>query len=262
MGKVANTAPPQKTIKLDDERPFFLKEIRWAYVLLYAFLLIQFLIAIETRDYRERWLNVPPPPSELGATAPFLGDKSFSYYSYGVMLQNFGDLGGRTTSLKDYNYDMIGRWMVLLDKFDPQSRFVPYLAAYYFGGTQRTERLKPIIEYLAMVGRRAENGNWHWLAQAVYLARFKYNDQVLAEKLAFELARLPNKDLPEWARNFYLVIMNARGEKEAAEALLLAKLQSEGEHMTISEFNLIKSILCKQVYDRTKAAKSPVCTDN
>lgn len=62
------------------------------------------------RGVQAKWMNVPPAPEQRFASAYGLGDPQLSYRSVGIMIQNMGDAGGRTTSLSDYNYEELVKW--------------------------------------------------------------------------------------------------------------------------------------------------------
>jgi hypothetical protein len=244
-----------------DERPFFLKEYRWLYIAMFVLLLTQFAVSYHARQYRQLWLNIPPAPSEAAGLSRFLGDTQFAFRGYGMMLQNFGDIGGRTTSLRSYDYNRVGEWLNLLDKFDSTSRFPSYLASFYFGATQDPSKLLPVIEYLAKIGVRPGKDSWRSLVQAIYLARHRYKDLNLAQRLSQTLANLDNPSLPEWTKHNYLTIMSERGEKQAAAALILNQMRENAGHMSLTEFNLLKSILCDQTLTKSEADKLELCKE-
>ena len=246
---------------MSDQRPFFLPHHRGLYACLFVGLILQFVVAGLLLQTQERWLNVPSAPTAEMARMGALGDGQFAFRSLAMALQNFGDTGGRTIHLEAYDYNAVGAWLRLLDKLDPRSRYVPYLAAYYFGSTPNGTGLGPVVDYLAMVGQRTGNNDWRWLAQAVVLAQYKLEDLKKAQGLADMLARHPDPTLPEWGRNFRFVIMNTRGEKQAAATLILLRLRDEAETLSVTEFNLLRSILCDQVLLPSERAAYPVCRD-
>ncbi len=246
---------------MSDQRPFFLPHHRVLYTCLFAGLILQFIVAALLLQTQERWLNVPSAPSFDMAQMGALGDGQFAFRSLAIALQNFGDTGGRTINLEAYDYEAVGTWLRLLDKLDPRSRYVPYLAAYYFGSAPNGKRLGPVVDYLAMVGQRTGHNDWRWLAQAVVLAQYKLGDLKKAQELADMLARHPDPTLPEWGRNFRFVIMNTRGEKQAAATLILLRLQEEAETLSVTEFNLLRSILCDQVLSPSERPAYPICRD-
>lgn len=185
------------------------------------------------RSTQAEWLNVPPVPSERVAVAFGLGDTQFAYRNIALMIQNLGDSGGRTRSLDDYNYEELAKWLELQYRLDSRSKVMPYLAAYYFGAAQTPQKLVPIIEYLEDVGSVGVDDKWRWLAQAIYLARYRLEDMNWALRMAEKLSALQLKidDMPVWAKNMHVMLMSASGEKEAALEIMLQTLESERDKM-------------------------------
>lgn len=212
-----------------------------------------------SRDIQTKWLNVPPAPSVQYSTLGALGDKQFFMRSSGLALQNMGDMGGRNTPLKDYNYDTLGQWLFLSKKLDGISNYFPFLAAYYFGATQDKKQLSVIIDYLADVGGQAGNDKWRWLAQAVYLARFHQNDLDKALNLAYALASISTEDMPAWTRQMPALVLNAKGEKEAAYSIIVEVLRSKGTSMDPAEVNAMKAYVCEQILDENESVMNPIC---
>lgn len=237
--------------------------VMW-WVLLTLALAAQIIVSLSVNGVQARWLNVPPAPSALSAAASALGDTQMAYRMYGVMLQNMGDFGGRVVSLKEYNYEALGTWFHLMDDLDPRSNYAPLLAAYYFGGADVSDdpqKLAPIVDYLRKVGNSAEGERWRWLAQAVYIARFKMKDLDKAMALAKELAANPNSAIPVWARNMDIIVTEARGDKEAAYTLIMEILKSKSDTLSPYEVNFMVYFMCQRVLDETQAAAHPLCKD-
>jgi hypothetical protein len=174
-------------------------------------------------DLRSKWPGLPPAASQHTALTYGLGDKQFSYRMVTLMLQNAGDVGGRVTNLRDYNYQRIQQWFDLTYLLDPKADFAPSLAAYYYGGTQRAEDTRYLVDYLARAGRDNVAGHerWRWLAHAIYLARFRLKDQVKALELANELAALATPDMPSWTKLMPAYVTSNTGQKKAARDLFL-----------------------------------------
>lgn len=233
---------------------------------LYLFLLLAFAanaaVWLYARPMTATWANVPPPPSRGGAVAGALGDSQFAYRTGGLMLQNFGDVGGRTTALDKYDYPMLGRWFMLSHELDPVSNYAPYLAGFYYGSTQKPSELRPLIDYLAIAGREKGPGRWRWLGQAIFLARFKLQDSGLALTLANELAARDEPGLPAWTRQMPAFIMNASGDKASAYQLLVTMLKEEGPHMQKAEVNFMLWYICRRVLDRAEADRNSLCIEN
>lgn len=216
---------------------------------------------LSVRGAQARWLNVPPVPSEYGATAFTLGDAQFAYRAIGVMLQNLGDTGGRYTALREYNYDELTRWFFLADRLDPKARYAPFLAAYYFSAVTDPGKFRPLLAYLREVGLRPGEQNWRWLWQAVFIARFNMHDLDTALELANELAALNNPAMPGWTRQMPAFVLGAKGENEAAIAVLVELLKTSADKMDPAEVNSIIHHICDRLLDETAASNHPLCKE-
>lgn len=229
------------------------------------FFLISALVGVicfwmQVRYTQAEWVNVPPVPSDVGATGFALGDKQMAYRSFGLMLQNIGNIGGRSVPLQEYDFGMLKQWFDLEDRLDPQSDFVPLLAAYYFGATPDAAQLDPVIDYLATVGQRRGKEKWRWLAHAIYLARFMQNDLDKALELSYILAAMENRvNLPHWAKQMPAFIMAQQGDKEAAKNMLLTMLKENAEKMHPNEVNFTIGYICERILDKREAAEMPLC---
>lgn len=178
-------------------------------------------LAFQTWKLRETWPGLPLATSESAALLYGYGDKQLSYRNIGLMLQNAGDTGGRVTNFKDYNYQTVEDWLWLTDKLDSQANYVPGLAAFYFGAAKEPKQLSHLVDYLAHVGMDNRNERWRWLAHAIFLTRFKLEDQPRALDLANKLASISNPDMPAWTKVMPAYVMNTMGEKKEARDLLL-----------------------------------------
>ncbi len=211
------------------------------------------------RHVQAKWANVPPAPDKRYAASYGLGDASFSYRINGLMIQNLGDTAGRFTALKDYNYQRLAKWFLLQDHLDKKSKYIPYLASYYFSGVQEPEKFSPVLDYLQFVGERDEGQNWRWLVQAIYISRFIMNDLDRALELAQILAETQNPDVPGWVRQMPAFVMTAKGDKEAAYALLIEILKTNSSDMHPNEIYDMKYRICNKLLEPVEADKNPLC---
>lgn len=212
-----------------------------------------------SHELRPAWGNVPPVTSVAGAKTMTLGDAQLAYRAFGLMLQNLGETGGKSTQFALYDYSRLKDWFLLEDKLDPLSNYVPALAAYYYGATLKKEQITPVVDYLEMVGQRPEKNKWRWLAHAVYLARYQQGDLNRALDLANRLATLPRDDMPMWAIHMPAYVLNARGDKEAAYAVMMGILSSSGKELPPNEVLVIRDYICNQILTPAQAALEELC---
>lgn len=232
----------------------------------YVFLLIALILQLSlwwaVRGQQARWTNVPPAPSYAGAAALGLGDPQFAYRAAGVMMQNLGNNGGRTTRFDDYNYDALAAWFSLADKLDPQADFMPFLAGYYFGAVDDPLKAARVVDYLAEQGMKSYPQKWRWLARAAFLARFSEKNTDKALKLSEWLAALyPAVPLPLWARQMPVFILQERGEREAALAMTLETLRAGVGTLPPQEINTMVDYMCHRLLSKDEALKYSLCVD-
>lgn len=238
-----------------------LREKILLYALLFLVLGAQGLVWLAYRPQQALWANVPPAPSVSGAAMATLGDRQMAYRMIGIMLQNLGDEGGRSSTLKDYNYNRLGRWFMVQDALDPRSDFTPLLAAFYYGATEDVADLDPVIGYLAHVGDNPYSNKWRWLAQAMYLARFKQGDLDKALALSYRLAAKYRLGMPAWVVQMPSFILAQQGDREAAYNLAVQMLRDEGEHMHPNEVNFMIDYICTRILTPEQAAINPLCAE-
>jgi hypothetical protein len=229
--------------------------------LLAAMLVLHAGLWMSVREVKARWANVPPVPSISGTAAMMLGDRQMAYRVAGLMLQNLGNTGGRSEAFKNYDYQRLKEWLLLAWALDSKSNFVPYLASYYFGSVEDPEKIRPLVEYLIIAGRGMTGEKWRWMAQAIYLTRYKLKSPDRAYELATELAARQDETMPIWARQMPAFIMTAKGDKQAAYDIMVNILKSSAEKMPAEEVNFMRHYICDKLLDKAQAATNPLCKD-
>lgn len=210
---------------------------RFDIVWVLAAALLSAALGYHTYKMKEIWPGVPPTPSESAALFYGYGDRELTYRNIAMMLQNAGDTGGRTTNLKDYDYQTIEDWLWLSNKFNNKAGHIPTLAAYYFGAAKENDQLKHLVDYLAHVGLDNQNERWRWLAHAVFLARFKLEDQPRALELAQKLASISDEHMPGWTKVMPAYVMNTMGNKKEARDLFLLILADPNSFSDQADIN-------------------------
>jgi hypothetical protein len=223
------------------------------------FFVANILLWTQSNTLRAKWYNVPLAPTHQNALMLNLGDAQMSYRSLGLVLQNFGDTGGRTTSIKDYNFENLAGWFALMDRLDPEASYMPFLASYYYGITKNKTALPLVIDYLHKVGRREGKEKWRWLFRAVYLARYELKDLDLAYLLATELSLHPEKKRPLWSFNMPAFIQAERGDKKAAYEFMKAMLETNLDELAPNEVNFIVDYICNRILTDAEAAQDHLC---
>lgn len=171
----------------------------------------------KTKDIKPTLDVVPPVPGRAAIHAMTFGDDQFYFRTLAFNIQNFGDSFGRFTPLRDYDFNKLYLWFVLLDDLDKNSNFIPTLACYYFSQTQNAGDVRFIVDYLYNHSKENIKQKWWWLVQAIYISMHKLHDNDLAVKVAQPLV---NDDVPVWAQQMAAVVYEKRGEFDAALSIM------------------------------------------
>jgi hypothetical protein len=190
-----------------------------------AFLVLMFSLQVfmwsKTTHILPKLEIVPEVPSLNQTRAMALGDEQLYFRYLALYIQNCGDSFGRFTALKNYDYKLLLKWMLLLDKLDSKSNFTPAIASYYYSNTQNIPDVRYIIEYLEQHYDLDPKTKWWWLSQGIILAQSKLKDKSLSLRLAYKLSSSPAEDIPIWARQMPAFILAELGDKE--QAMLIIK---------------------------------------
>lgn len=192
------------------------------YILLTTFLCAQIAFAISLLDYQEKLAILPTPISINSAKLLAMGDNAPIFRYFALMIQNAGDSYGRATPLADYDYQALAKWLILLDMLDSKSHFTPSLAGYYYGATSDPSQAEIIAQYLITHSKNDVENKWWWLAQAVYIAKHRTDNDILALEAAKLLQDTAGRyhHIPIWAKQLAAFIYESQGEKEASLAVM------------------------------------------
>ena len=99
-----------------------------------------------------------------------------------------------------------------------------------YGQVADPERQRIMLEFAHEAFRARPAARWRWLAEAAILAEHRLGDRQLALRFARTLAARtrPGGDVPHWARDLQLLLLEDMGEFEAAR-LLIRGLLASGE---------------------------------
>lgn len=211
-----------------------------------------------TRFIRNELEIVPKVPSEEIIKAFSLGDEQIAFRYYGYMLQFAGDTFGRITPLKDYNFEKLYHWWTLLDNIDSKSDLVVNMVAYYFSATQNPKEQVPwVVKFIEEHSDKDPVKKWWWYGQAVYLAKFRAEDNETALKIAHKLASLPKDlDIPIWTRQLEAFIYEGEGEYQQACNIIVNVLKDYGDgRLTEGELNFIYHFITERISAIIEAEK-------
>lgn len=144
-----------------------------------------------------------------------------------LWLQAFDSQPGVDISFHQLDYPRLTRWLDTVLQLDPEGYYPMLVAARVYGSIQDPEKQRIMTEYIYAKFREDPNRYWRWLAHAVITAKHEIKDQALALKYADALAeKVTGANVPYWARDMKIIVLEDMGEIEAAKILTGALIDS------------------------------------
>jgi hypothetical protein len=170
-------------------------------------------------------LPAAPPPAVLAALS--FGEPRLGARLLMLWLQAFDYQPGVSVRFAELDYGRLETWLARLLALDPAFQCPLLAAARVYGEVGEPARQRQMIDFLRREFDADPARRWPWLAHAVYLARHRLGDQPLALALARQLAAAPaTVEMPSWARQMHIFVLEDMGELEAARVLLGGLLES------------------------------------
>ena len=129
--------------------------------------------------------------------------------------------------LRSLDYARLGAWLRALLELDPRGQYPLFAAARVFAEIPDEARSRLMLEFVYEQFRLDPNRRWPWLAHAALLAKHRLHDLPLARRYAAAIDRHTTApDVPLWARQMEIFILEDMNELEAARIMLGGLLAS------------------------------------
>ncbi len=136
-----------------------------------------------------------------------------------LRLQVFDSRAGGDIAWRDLDYARVGEWLRLCLKLDPRAQYPLLAAARLYGEIRDPARVRQVIDLVAEEFPLDPARRWPWIAHAVFLARHRLHDAVLALQLSKQLADT-DAPIPPWARQLELLVLEDLGELDTAKVMV------------------------------------------
>jgi len=184
------------------------------------------------------WHSVQEPVvAKAEDLAPPLSTRTYVMSSFGepiavskflnLWLQAFDNQPGASISFHQLNYPRLTKWLDTILELDPEGHYPMLVAARVYGSIQDPEKQRIMTEYIFYKFNENPNKYWRWLAHAIITAKHEIKDNELALKYAHALAeKATGKNVPYWAKDLKIIVLEDMGEVEAAKILVGALIDS------------------------------------
>ena len=183
--------------------------------------------------------DLAPPLSTRTYVMSSLGEPIAVSKFLNLWLQAFDNQPGASISFHQLNYPRLTQWLDTILELDPEGHYPMLVAARVYGSVQNHEKQRIMMDYIFFKFNENPNKYWRWLAHAVITAKHELKDNDLALKYAHALAvKTTGKNVPYWAKDMKIIVLEDMGEVEAAKILVGALIES-GEITDPYELNFL-----------------------
>lgn len=170
---------------------------------------------------------LPPPPPQALLAATALGEPRTVAALAVLWLQFHDTQPGYSVPFREMDYQRLRQWLERILALAPGSDYPLLLAVRVYGQVNDPERQRIMLEYVRAAFLERPRERWRWLAEAIIIARHQLEDR----ELALEYARLLRErtrpgEIPFWARDLQIMVLQDMGELEAARILIGGMLAS------------------------------------
>jgi hypothetical protein len=165
--------------------------------------------------------DLPPAPRASALRAASFGEPAAATRLAMLYLQAF-DLGASNVRpYQQLDFSVLAAWLRAILQTDPRSGYPLFAAARIYAEVDDPARTRVMLELVHEAFLEDPGRRWPWLAHAALLAKHRLKDLPLARRYAADLQRLTGAaDVPLWARQMEIFILEDMNELEAAKIML------------------------------------------
>jgi hypothetical protein len=178
--------------------------------------------------------DLPAPPSIDALRLFSLGDNIVMAKLLMLWLQAHDNQPGVSIPFKSLDYARVADWLDRILSLDPRAQYPLLAASRVYAAVQDEGKKRFILDFVYRKFFDDPNRRWPWLAHAAIVAKHGFKDLPLALKYARAVSEhATGPEVPNWARDMPVVILEEMGELEAATVMvgyLLSSGRVTAEH--------------------------------
>lgn len=187
--------------------------------------------------------SLPATPASSTLHVISLGDDIALSKLLNLWLQVYDNQPGISIPFRDLDYARVRGWLEASLDLDPRGHYPLLAAVRLYGQVPDPERRMQMLEFAYEKFLEAPNTRWPWLAHAVVIARHQLKNPSLALKYARALAaNATGPQVPHWAQQMSIFVLEDMGETEAAR-ILIGGLLDSGQITDLHEFRFLSERL-------------------
>jgi len=163
--------------------------------------------------------ELPPPPSAQALRLASFGEAEAGARLSMLYLQAF--------EIRSLDYARLRDWLRSVLELDPRSQYALFAASRIYAEHPDAARSRVMLEFVHEQFLLDPDRRWPWLAHCALLAKHRLKDLPLARRYAAAIDRHTRAaDVPLWARQMEIFILEEMNELEAARIMLGGMLAS------------------------------------
>ena len=171
-----------------------------------------------------------------------LGDPIVAAKILMLWLQAYDSQSGKIVSYQQLNYNTLQKWLTQILHLDPKSQYPLFAASYFYSMIGEPHKKRQMLEFVYQEFFIDPVTRWRWLAHAAILAKHRLKDLPLALKYAEAIAAHATSDMPYWAQEMRLFILEDMGELERAR-LIIGGMLANGQITAPDEIKFLNEKL-------------------
>ncbi len=162
---------------------------------------------------------LPPAPHAAALRLASFGEPAAAARLSMIYVQGF--------DIPELDYGRLAGWLKMALALDPRSAYPLFAAARVYAEVPDERRSRMMLELVHEEFLRDPNRRWPALAHAALLAKHRLKDLPLARRYAAAIDRHTTaSDVPLWAKQMQIFILEDMNELEAARIMLGGLLES------------------------------------
>ncbi len=178
--------------------------------------------------------DLPVPPRLDALRLSSLGDPIVMGKLLMLWLQAHDNQPGVSIPFKNLDYARVADWLERILGLDPRGQYPLLAASRVYAAVQDDGKKRFMLDFVYRKFFEDPNRRWPWLAHAAIVAKHRFEDLPLALEYAQAVSdHATGSEVPNWARDMPVVILEDMGELEAATVMagyLLSSGRVTAEH--------------------------------
>jgi hypothetical protein len=138
-----------------------------------------------------------------------------------LYLQAFDNQPGISIPFLDLDYGRVQAWLGRILELDPIGQYPLLMASHIYAQVPNREKQRKMLEFVYQQFFKDPRRRWPWLAHAAIMAKHRLHDLPLALRYAQAIRQYATApDVPHWASQTPIFILEDMGELESAKVLL------------------------------------------